>query len=342
MDSRELFVAEKGISFTTYEHNNPNVVYPNPHFHYQHQHYQPPAQLNTPDQAVDEFKTSRPLPDPIVAETRPLTPPHPHPPNPQPQTSRRDTETTIVIDDDEFRPSKNGADADIAENEETKENEENKEVENKEKETDGDNAVLYFKWLEIIKNLRVILREKLIKINYNNMRALSTSADSPLSPQAPLFPHLSRNQHKNANANSASNSGEEEEDSDDMDECTDFKKRLIKSVDVRFLKDLKDFTPKTFYTELIVNANNDTYLLVISLLKDKIYQLYLEQTEQYEWIVERAKRYLPIVLLYIFDGKKYFKSPKKHSYSILEYKNAISFLVKIIGYPQLPSPYVCT
>ena len=132
---------------------------------------------------------------------------------------------------------------------------------------------MYYKWRNVYKKINIALKERLQKLECT--RAEDAKSRTPTV---------------NAHEPSKNNYAHFSKDSAPLNEneAYDFKELLIKSLDIPFIKELKDFTPKTFYADLLINASSETYLIVISLLKDKIYQLYLDQTQQYDWQVRRA------------------------------------------------------
>ena len=150
---------------------------------------------------------------------------------------------------------------------------------------------LHYKWVQIIKEMGASLKENLAKLDYSNL--IEETADF----QQALLLHTDQDLDETLTT---------------REEPFDFKCQLIKSLNVHFLKDLRDFTPKTFYADMLMANNNESYLIVISLLKDKIYQLYVDQMRQYEWMVRRAIRYIYIIFLFY-----HFRGPK------VTYKNCL-------------------
>ena len=151
-------------------------------------------------------------------------------------------------------------------------------------------------WLSLLKRYYTILREALFKYDYNQRFILNTSVNV----------NVNENESQTKDISSSSTTLESTDPAVAAATAAninsfDFKKQLIKSVNLHFVKNLTNVTPKTFRHESFARKSNQSCLILITLLKDKMLHLLQEQREPFEPMMERAA-YLGANKITLYDG----------------------------------------
>ena len=181
---------------------------------------------------------------------------------------------------------------------------------------------LSINWLNLLKRKYTILREALFKYDYEQRRHLNLTAAAAAAAAAVT-----------ASASSSMSLSDITEASNNSNSF-DFKKQLVKSITCRFIKNLTNVTPKTFCNESFAKKSNQSCLILISLLKDKMHHLFVEQREPYEAMVERA-RFLRANQVNVFDGHNASKESVLNTAKSLLVKHTRDYITLIQNIPGL-------
>nr|ASL70508.1 nuclear receptor [Brachionus rotundiformis] len=93
----------------------------------------------------------------------------------------------------------------------------------------------------------------------------------------------------------------------------------------QLLDESKVFLPRNFFTEKYLNSNHQSQLIVFSLLRDKAYQIFIEQTKEFQEQETKARqlivsRYMPIK---VEKGSNLYRELRKRDNHLME-KHAVS------------------
>jgi hypothetical protein len=176
-------------------------------------------------------------------------------------------------------------------------------------------------WLGLLKRYYTILREALFKYDYNQRILLNNENSSSQKEVQTLGGGGGGDTDSAAVVAAQINS-------------FDFKKQLIKSVNFHFNKSLTNVTPSTFRHESFARKTNQSCLILITLLKDKMLQLLQEQREVFEPMVERAK-FLRENKITLYDGHNASKDTVLNSVKGMLAKHTKDYINLIQNIPGL-------
>lgn len=165
--------------------------------------------------------------------------------------------------------------------------------------TTNDNENFTFDWLGMLKRHYILLEKSLLEFYSNSSLSLdekeatvaSTNNNNDESSTNTSLTQLSSSSLSTSTNSSSSSSSS----------SFDFKNEFINSVNVYFVKNLTDATPSKFSNCSFGEKHDQTLFIIISLLREKMLELYLEQREPYDIMLDRA-RFLIANKVDVFDG----------------------------------------